>query len=71
MMKCPKIQEVVMELEDLFSEFWVLHYFMEVNGVSQKNALSFSCDCAKLGFAIHFKWQLPNVIAPSISNRLP
>ena len=26
---------------------------------------------AKLGFAIHFEWQLPNVIAPSISNGLP
>jgi len=28
--------------------------------------LSFSHDCAKSDFAIHFEWQLPNVIAPSI-----
>jgi hypothetical protein len=34
MMKCPKIQEVVMELEDLFSEFQVLHIFTEVKGAS-------------------------------------
>jgi len=33
--------------------------------------LSFSCDCAKSGFAIHFEWQLQIVMTLSISNGFP
>src|SRR5882762_517861 len=33
--------------------------------------LSFSRDCAKSGFAIHFEWQLQIVITLSISNGFP
>jgi hypothetical protein len=43
------------------SHSWKIHVFL----------MSFSCDCAKSGFASHFEWQLQNVIAPSISNGLP
>jgi hypothetical protein len=39
-MKHPKIQEVLMELEDLFSGFQILHYYIEVNGVSPGNGMA-------------------------------
>jgi hypothetical protein len=35
-LKCPRLQEVIMELEELFSEFQILHDFTEVKGISPK-----------------------------------
>ena len=35
-LKHPRFQEVIMELEELFSEFRVLHDFTEVMGISLK-----------------------------------
>jgi hypothetical protein len=35
-LKCPRFQEVIVELKELFSEFQVLHEFTEVRGISPK-----------------------------------
>jgi hypothetical protein len=35
-LKRPRFQEIIAELKELFSEFQVLHDFMEVNGISLK-----------------------------------
>ena len=35
-LKHPRFQEVIVELEELFSEFQVLHDFTEVKGISPK-----------------------------------
>jgi hypothetical protein len=35
-LKCPRLQEVIMELKELFFKFQILHNFTEVKGISPK-----------------------------------
>ena len=55
----PKHQEIILSLPKRHPPKSLQKY---------KPLLSFPCDCAKSGFAIHFEWQLQIVITPSISN---
>jgi hypothetical protein len=60
-----------METDVIVCGFDLGHDQIQYAQANKRSLLSFSRDCAKSGFAVHFEWQLQNVIAPSISDGLP